>query len=39
MVTKLKVMGYAALVAAAVAGATVALASSSWADWCNGACY
>jgi hypothetical protein len=36
---KLKPIAYAALVAATFAILTIGLASSSWADWCNGACY
>ena len=36
---KLKPVAYAMLIAAIFAVLTIGLASSSWADWCNGACY
>ena len=35
----LKTIAYAVFVAATFAVLTIGLASSSWADWCNGACY
>ena len=39
MATNCKAIGYAAIVAVALAGLTICLASSSWADWCDGKCY
>ncbi len=39
MVTNLKAIGYAAIFAVVLAGFAIGLASSSWADWCDGKCY
>ncbi len=39
MATNLKAIGYAAIIAVALAGLTLGSVSSSWADWCDGRCY
>ncbi len=39
MATNLKAIGYAAIIAVALAGLTIGLALSAWADYCDGKCY